>query len=993
MAFTKNGDPSDTKTAMIDRSIAHLVRSIGTNAHTDSEFRLHLSKPEQQRKLSIFRILVCLMGATRLAIKNVPAFQPSLAYAAKMFDYMDNEILVKQYNLPKRTPRKSLKREENLKTVRARHARYHAARASVVFIRLPCSSVQQMCVMKAVADVFIFQQPACEFPAGRMGDDGKPQKFEITMLYDVIRQLRATPELCFMAWSQSLDYNIGTCSHTFAAMTAINEHFGMNVNDWVKVPVEKPAPQVPNMPSAQPGGTQLHLASREQCNSEIEFERQQQAVRDLHAARNPRSSDVTLHPALSLGGLTREQRTKMLESTERQRQCTSLYRHVCMMNGNSGLKMDNPQTLIEQIMKGQDMPPDWNVLGQVEPEQVSPAPRPRGPPEERVTAIPLWASCILFDSVGAASLYEFRHLKGWCHGDAVDCGSFHNPLMTKNVFDFSERRASGASRFNIAWLRKEAKNGWYECARSMHARNNLTCKLFDLPVNSLKDILYLMSTVDNYRRCTETPTMDTGCGILDAFTDAMGTPILEEGSGRVSLRGSFDVRPDGTCVARDSKEEFADGRAGERHPYSGIHNTDMQRRLDYVVQKCRLPAMVAAVSNNVTESAPVRIIGDGENQSIELSLSAALEHSRLLYESTLRCSLQPGLDGEHERFANNSNAPTSLSMDTSKIEQRSDEHCTKLPFSYDLVNMSITLDVTSRLYNSDAVSYLSKFNMDYADLGFSMTTSELPHTTTRFVGLEETTNRKFISLPPRCTRKLGAHIFEVGDQERKGIEAHRNYVHLHLALGRTPTEREIRDNNSSIAGARSMSGIRGDGFDFRTYRRHCLATLKERGMMCGRKDDLVGVITDDAASLRYRVGELAAKKIQEIAESQVDVDRIERALELENFASEEEEEDARARLVAEEKSRLYATMKLPDDLNGLRRYAHISSGTNVKLSFHNERKDLDEARKKRQEENKRDFRSFSALDEFEDDDQVVDGTLPRRRISNSGIHDVRFNRM
>ena len=38
MAFTKNGDPTDTKFAMIDRSIAHLVRSIGKKAHTDSEF-------------------------------------------------------------------------------------------------------------------------------------------------------------------------------------------------------------------------------------------------------------------------------------------------------------------------------------------------------------------------------------------------------------------------------------------------------------------------------------------------------------------------------------------------------------------------------------------------------------------------------------------------------------------------------------------------------------------------------------------------------------------------------------------------------------------------------------------------------------------------------------------------------------------------------------------------------------------------------------------
>lgn len=121
MAFTKHGDPSDTKTAMIDRSVAHLVRSIGTSAHTDSEFRNHISQPEQQEMVTRFRLLVCLMGATRLCIKDIPQLQPSMNYANKLFKHLDEEVIVKEYNLSKRTPRKSLKREENLKTVRTLH--------------------------------------------------------------------------------------------------------------------------------------------------------------------------------------------------------------------------------------------------------------------------------------------------------------------------------------------------------------------------------------------------------------------------------------------------------------------------------------------------------------------------------------------------------------------------------------------------------------------------------------------------------------------------------------------------------------------------------------------------------------------------------------------------------------------------------------------------------------------------------------------------------
>ena len=112
MAFTKDKEPSDNKFAMIDRSIAHLVRSIGKNAHTDSEFKEHMSKPEQQRSLSRFRLFVCLVGATKLCIKGVPSFQPNLAYAHKMFDYLNNNMAVGEYNLPTRSARKSLKTDE-----------------------------------------------------------------------------------------------------------------------------------------------------------------------------------------------------------------------------------------------------------------------------------------------------------------------------------------------------------------------------------------------------------------------------------------------------------------------------------------------------------------------------------------------------------------------------------------------------------------------------------------------------------------------------------------------------------------------------------------------------------------------------------------------------------------------------------------------------------------------------------------------------------------
>lgn len=119
---------------MFDRSIAHLVRTVsGCKAHTDSEFRSHMAKPEQQRKLSIFRTTVCLVGATRLVIKGVPALRPDLAFANRVFDYLNRQVLVNEYNLPAPQPRKGLKCEENLIT---------------------------LCCMDAVARCFLYKQ-AC----------------------------------------------------------------------------------------------------------------------------------------------------------------------------------------------------------------------------------------------------------------------------------------------------------------------------------------------------------------------------------------------------------------------------------------------------------------------------------------------------------------------------------------------------------------------------------------------------------------------------------------------------------------------------------------------------------------------------------------------------------------------------------------------------------------------------------------------------------------
>ena len=167
MAFTKDGSPGDTKFAMIDRSIAHLVRSIGKNAQTDAEFQAHMAKPEQQKRLMRFRLMVSLVGAVKLAIKGVPAFQPNLAYANRVWDYLDKQVLVGEYNLPNRQPRKCLKREEARRPEPGCLACCTCTHEHVID-RGPCvhsdvcfcvfKNLRTMTVLSAVCNVFVYKQ-------------------------------------------------------------------------------------------------------------------------------------------------------------------------------------------------------------------------------------------------------------------------------------------------------------------------------------------------------------------------------------------------------------------------------------------------------------------------------------------------------------------------------------------------------------------------------------------------------------------------------------------------------------------------------------------------------------------------------------------------------------------------------------------------------------------------------------------------------------------
>jgi len=827
MAFTKDGQPGDTKFAMIDRSIAHLVRSIGKNSHPDSEFHAHMARPEIQDKLTKLRMFISLVGATKLAIMGVPSFQPNLALANKMFDYMDNEVVVGEYNLPRRAPRKCLKRDENLRT---------------------------LSIMSAVCNVFMYKQTAVEWEAGKLGEDGKPQPFRWTQLYDVIRQLHPSPEQIFMAWSQSLDYNIGTASHTFAAMTALCESFGVRVGDWLKKPpadchtvrqsgdLRSPSFGANIKPQRQPG------QSDEEYDSEVQTWKNMVKQMEQTEAHE----DVFTN-FLSDGGGDRQECLDMLSGLTRQRRATAQYRHRCGQDGNSELVMDSPLELINKIMATKPIPPDATGVAAA-----------GGSNDDQ--CMPLYPSCIIASCVQISSLYNPQALVQWSTSGTATPSEVGTCITAGTGQDilFRTKQGSGALRWDTAWMRAPFPVTRIEnYARRIRDQNH-TCKIFDLPFNGLRDMLFLLTTKDNNRRITEEPAVTSRISASKAFMQPNGQAI-NDSSHFVKMRGMYDSRVNG---------EVNYAEAPERHPYSCVSRVPLQRRIDFAINAGRYPAVMPLISNKTTNEAPVRFVEDrgGEkgDKYVELNTAAAFDHTKMMAEAILRCSVHAGMEGTQERFCDDMQGPNGLVASVPDASAPNGIRTTKLPYSYDIPSIAITLDVMSRYYDPHAAGYLKMYNDAYGDMGFKIKQQDLPHMCLRFVGFPEE-NRLLLSCKVPFSRNPIFEDVEAGDAFMdKDIEPVTRSL-VSLSLGHNASDEEVEQYMRSMAGSRNMSGVSGPLFSLETWLKHTATALKERGMVSHEYDVPIQSVYDEPYGLRMRLYELASIKINELVDAHDDI--------------------------------------------------------------------------------------------------------------------------
>lgn len=774
------------------------------------------------------------------------------------------------------------------------------------------------------------------------------------MLYDVVRQLVPTPEIIFAAWSQSLDYNAGTASHSVAAMTAVCEMFGMQVGDWMKKPPGAPSDDDPEMQVAAP--------SRDDFSSSADFAEASNA----HASRPAGNEDEVFIPLVGRRGMREGEVSNMVDYMARLRRVVSSYRHRCVQGGNSSIVMCNPEEVIDRIMQGAKLLGDAAALG------ISPT-DPK--------YMPLHSSCVLSSAVQVSVMHNTESLASWMKDKPSDA-EVHPQMGTMPAYEFSCKQRKGAQVWDAAWLERPAVLNWMCIARSI-VNQNTTCKIFDLPQNGLRDLLFLLSTGDNKRRCTEEPRVPGHMCPNFAFTQA-GQPAAIDARGiEIRMRGVGDVRNrDAPSAPPGTEAELP------RHPYSGVADSKMQRGLDFALNSGRLPAMSVHFSNNVTDSPPLRILpGEGDKKSVQLNTAAALDHTKMVAEACLRCSIHPGMKNHQERFCGDAAGPKGLEhpRDAGGGSEPESGAITKVSYSIDIFGISITLDALSRYYDPYAERYYAMMREEYGDLDIDFSLDSRVHVSLKYVGLKEEPDRRFLSTLVRTDRNTVFDSIEVHTPVKVS-----EYEELHsmvsMMVGHHASDEEVHRFQCAREGARAMSSVRGDLLSLATWIRHSATVLMERGMVESREDVVMASVADDPYLLRARVAEAASIEINNAVDADYRMEAAERPVAGDNNLSSDELAAAKKQRRQEIRMKLYREIKLDSHLEHLREYGPLRITQPLKKrTYQNSKPPPAQA-----DEAVVDMIVFSEADDFQTDVDLLGMHLGRktnkRQCSGDGLH-------
>lgn len=818
--FTEGGaDPHDGKVALVNRTVYQGARCETTEPSPDCSFFGHIGTPTGARAVRDFRLFTSLVGFVRLAMMSIEWMRPDLAFAELMFKEGDR-ILQEEYGMAPPEPRRLAKRSENLVTI---------------------------CVMEAVAKVYLFKQTAMQHEAGRgvkpvggePADSLAPRPFEIGDLWDVIRAMHPTREMALWAWSHSLEYSIATSAHGTNLMTALAERCGLGVGLGLFGPLLGIVPRTVAQANDADGSLVTLLTTETEPLVS-------------GAAAGPSTAPL---PERVLGGSS-EKIARRFQEMRDMRMTRNEFRRLAE---GAEVRRGMPIDAIKRVVGDDAAPRFTNALFPTVVESSM---------YYRPQSLLQWAQ--------GAQVSLHGH-GGAAHGSA-QIGSVAEGLAPKGskqdaTLDFLEVGDAGSGgdskRYDFAWLVAKSTNGlvgttlpaWSQLADELH--RTPTCRLYDMHKSGIIDGVYMLASVENKRRVPLTPALFSSAAPSLAWVDDSGNPLPSPGSVKAVVR-PFEERG----MLRDAHLPAATEPADPGTRF-GDRASEVHQSFDRLLARGRLPALQPHLSAQILTQPPLR---RNASDGFMVSSVVMFEHACMTMEASLACSSVPGLKNRQELFGNGHRAPSNLSYETSAASVAGDDRAiTHLCYSYDCQQIAWTLDIAKRFYNGTRIKRLAKFNEHVLRrapaYGDPMLQEELPEMTIRYPGYQDPdepgNELRLLSVVIAAEPPSGhapKDISKVGGVGLSSIEGLRPAASV--LFGHRASDAEVEAYRRTRLGARGTRGVAGDLYDYATWSEHAAQSLMDRGMSPRM---VVGKITDKGLKLIMNAEHLLELRYEERA--------------------------------------------------------------------------------------------------------------------------------
>lgn len=486
-----------------------------------------------------------------------------------------------------------------------------------------------------------------------------------------------------------------------------------------------------------------------------------------------------------------------------------------------------------------------------------------------------YANALMPTVTQIAMHYKIGNALKWAAGDAVDIAA---DLVNGNPSKLNPCKidsSGGAQQYDHAWLMLKATEGEFVKFHSIlgELRNgNSPVKLFGYHDAGIQDTLLLLETSEAARLCPEMPRVTNKDSPHIAFVDDRNNiPNKESKTIRMKDYGNIPAH------LSDAPIDCRIDEDGSCH-YTRV---DVQRNMDVLLSRNRLPAMQPYTSSNLVKCSPVRRV---RNSGVMLNTVAAFEHMSMVIESSITCSKYDGLKDHQEDIDElGSTGLQGLMSRSNGGESQGDENddskTKTLPFSNDLVQIAWAIDTSERQYIDNLGEELRRFNeaIESGDLvGEKIKIDDIPQQPIACMGYPISMNdvrgrlkvdkRKknspdtilqLMSIPVRTDPKF--EVIEVSDTQRESEMDEEILIdEVMTALGRRPTSGDIQAYKRDRIGDSFMYEVSGDMNAYTTWCNHMRESMVCKGNAMPNDDGAVESMMDCELMLLCRMYERLA---------------------------------------------------------------------------------------------------------------------------------------